>query len=460
MSDPSPLCTWEEPVLDEWIDYNGHLSEPYYVLVLGHATDEVMATVGLGPAYRESTGASLYTVEAHVRYLDQVGPGEQLEARSWVIGATGKLLWIWHELWAGGHAARHRGDPRPARRHRLGQRHRRQRALPRRGRRAHPGRRWSRRARTPRAPSGWADERLLLARAPDRVGPVAVAASSGTPSHGLVARRRTPAGPPAGRQLRDGLRGRRGGARRRRGTGPRGQRRAVRDRRPLREQPAVRGLRRGDRARHRRRALRLVVRLRGLPARVRCATTTASSAAPWWAAVPGASWRQPGRTGQRPRRPLRTTPWCTSPSTTPSPTASGPRSGCRPRPSGSTPPAVAWTGPATRGATSCSPAGHTRATSGRAASRTPTPSTTAGSAPPRSTPSSPTATACSTSPATSGSGPRDPWSVGDAVDPGSRVIRGGSYLCHASYCNRYRVSARTLSTPDSSTGHQGFRVAL
>jgi acyl-CoA thioester hydrolase len=98
----SPLCTWSEPVLDEWIDYNGHLSEPYYVLVLGHATDEVMDMVGLGPAYRESTGASLYTVEAHVRYLDQVGPGALLETRSGVIGATGKLLWIWHELWAGG----------------------------------------------------------------------------------------------------------------------------------------------------------------------------------------------------------------------------------------------------------------------------------------------------------------------------------------------------------------------
>jgi acyl-CoA thioester hydrolase len=97
-----PLCTWREPVLEEWIDYNGHLSEPYYVLVLGHATDEVMDTVGLGPEYRERTGCSLFTVEAHVRYLDQVGPGEQLEARSWVIGSTGKLLWIWHELWAAG----------------------------------------------------------------------------------------------------------------------------------------------------------------------------------------------------------------------------------------------------------------------------------------------------------------------------------------------------------------------
>lgn len=40
-----------------------------------------------------------------------------------------------------------------------------------------------------------------------------------------------------------------------------------------------------------------------------------------------------------------------------------------------------------------------------------------------------------------------------------KVIRGGSYLCHHSYCNRYRVAARSANTPDSSTGHMGFRVA-
>jgi formylglycine-generating enzyme len=41
----------------------------------------------------------------------------------------------------------------------------------------------------------------------------------------------------------------------------------------------------------------------------------------------------------------------------------------------------------------------------------------------------------------------------------ARVIRGGSYLCHASYCNRYRVAARSSNTPDSSSGHTGFRCA-
>lgn len=42
----------------------------------------------------------------------------------------------------------------------------------------------------------------------------------------------------------------------------------------------------------------------------------------------------------------------------------------------------------------------------------------------------------------------------------SRVMRGGSYLCHHSYCNRYRVGARSANTPDSSTGNMGFRVAM
>jgi formylglycine-generating enzyme len=41
----------------------------------------------------------------------------------------------------------------------------------------------------------------------------------------------------------------------------------------------------------------------------------------------------------------------------------------------------------------------------------------------------------------------------------ARVIRGGSYLCHDSYCNRYRVAARSSNTPDSSTGNMGFRCA-
>jgi formylglycine-generating enzyme len=38
-----------------------------------------------------------------------------------------------------------------------------------------------------------------------------------------------------------------------------------------------------------------------------------------------------------------------------------------------------------------------------------------------------------------------------------KVMRGGSFLCHDSYCNRYRVGARTSNTPGSSTSNISFR---
>jgi formylglycine-generating enzyme required for sulfatase activity len=41
---------------------------------------------------------------------------------------------------------------------------------------------------------------------------------------------------------------------------------------------------------------------------------------------------------------------------------------------------------------------------------------------------------------------------------GYKLSKGGSFLCHASYCYRYRIAARTGSSPDSTTSHQGFRV--
>ena len=53
-----------------------------------------------------------------------------------------------------------------------------------------------------------------------------------------------------------------------------------------------------------------------------------------------------------------------------------------------------------------------------------------------------------------------------SVDPfydrltGKRSMRGGSFLCHDSYCNRYRIAARGSNTPETSTSNIGFRVAI
>jgi formylglycine-generating enzyme required for sulfatase activity len=46
----------------------------------------------------------------------------------------------------------------------------------------------------------------------------------------------------------------------------------------------------------------------------------------------------------------------------------------------------------------------------------------------------------------------------DWFTPGRRAMRGGSFLCHDSYCNRYRVAARGSNTPGSTASNIGFRA--
>ncbi len=93
------LPLFRETVRPEWIDYNGHMSEAFYVLVFGHATDALMERTGMGPAYRESTGCSMYTVESHIRYLRDVPEGARLAVRTRVLGAAGKKARLTHEMY-------------------------------------------------------------------------------------------------------------------------------------------------------------------------------------------------------------------------------------------------------------------------------------------------------------------------------------------------------------------------
>jgi sulfatase modifying factor 1 len=58
-------------------------------------------------------------------------------------------------------------------------------------------------------------------------------------------------------------------------------------------------------------------------------------------------------------------------------------------------------------------------------------------------------------------GPADSWDPNEAIESTpKRVIRGGSYLCHKSYCESYRPSARRGLTPDTGMAHVGFRCVM
>ena len=90
-------------VLPEWIDYNGHMSEAFYVLVFGFATDQVMEELGMDQLYRQDTGNSLYTVQAHIRYLLETGQGAGLTVTTDIINSGPKKLHLAHEMHTGSH---------------------------------------------------------------------------------------------------------------------------------------------------------------------------------------------------------------------------------------------------------------------------------------------------------------------------------------------------------------------
>ncbi|MFD9895150.1 thioesterase family protein [Amycolatopsis sp. NPDC059027] len=94
--------SYRDTVRPEWIDYNGHLSEPYYVLVFGDATTNLMDVVGIDERYRAETDSSLYTVEAHIRYLAEVGPESELDVTTSVLDIGARKTRICHEMRVGG----------------------------------------------------------------------------------------------------------------------------------------------------------------------------------------------------------------------------------------------------------------------------------------------------------------------------------------------------------------------
>ena len=206
-------------------------------------------------------------------------------------------------------------------------------------------------------------------------------------------------------------------------------------------QPRVRRLRPRDALHDRRRALRLLLRL--LPAGARRRGDAARQVAPglpWWLPVADACWQRPEGPGSHIARAARTIRSCTCRGTMRGPTAPGPARACRPKPNGSAPRAAGWTASASLGR--------------RAHARTDARDATCGAARFRTRP----ATAGSPAPVAAGE-PDEPNGYGlfnvcgnvwEMVrdEPafsratGRRSLRGGSFLCHDSYCNRYRVAAR------------------
>jgi acyl-CoA thioesterase FadM len=102
MPDRTAFGAYREQVRPEWLDYNGHLNDASYAIVLTRAHELLLEDLGLSAAYRESHGASMFTVEMHLRYLAEVSAGQTLTAATTLVEADRKRLRLHSELYADG----------------------------------------------------------------------------------------------------------------------------------------------------------------------------------------------------------------------------------------------------------------------------------------------------------------------------------------------------------------------
>jgi acyl-CoA thioester hydrolase len=79
------LPAYRATILPEWIDYNGHLRDAYYMVALSYAIDEVMDHLGLDAAYRERTKCTLYTLELHMHFLQEVKSTDELTVTTSIL---------------------------------------------------------------------------------------------------------------------------------------------------------------------------------------------------------------------------------------------------------------------------------------------------------------------------------------------------------------------------------------
>jgi acyl-CoA thioester hydrolase len=86
------LPRYRAKIEPEWIDYNGHLRDAYYGLIVSYAIDDVMDTLGLDAAYRDGTRCTLYTLEMHLHYLHEVKQSDALEVETSVLDADAKRM--------------------------------------------------------------------------------------------------------------------------------------------------------------------------------------------------------------------------------------------------------------------------------------------------------------------------------------------------------------------------------
>ena len=89
---PSPIKSAPYSIESQWIDYNGHFNMAYYNVLFDRDSDVGLALVGLGPAYVMKTGNSYFTLEAHISYLRELHPQDQVWIATQILDFDAKRI--------------------------------------------------------------------------------------------------------------------------------------------------------------------------------------------------------------------------------------------------------------------------------------------------------------------------------------------------------------------------------
>ncbi len=96
------VAIYRTQVLPEWIDYNGHLRDAYYSLIVSLACDALMDRVGLDEAYRTRTRCTLYTLEMHIHFLREVHKKDIVDVSVRILGTDRKRIHAAFDMRCGG----------------------------------------------------------------------------------------------------------------------------------------------------------------------------------------------------------------------------------------------------------------------------------------------------------------------------------------------------------------------
>jgi acyl-CoA thioester hydrolase len=99
----SPIVCPTQTVIEDWIDYNGHLNMAFYNVIFDRGVDHVYDMLGIGADYARSGKGSCFTMEVHLHYLSELSLDDEVEVHLQLLDYDAKRIHFFEQLY-------HRGE--------------------------------------------------------------------------------------------------------------------------------------------------------------------------------------------------------------------------------------------------------------------------------------------------------------------------------------------------------------